>query len=141
MRARIAITWQESLFSVVVSSITILGTALVLVVGGAHVLRGRMTLGELTVVIAYLGAVYGPLSSIAHTSGQLQGALAGAKRVRAMFALVPETMDPPDAIEATGLLGNIRFEHVGFSDPHDTTVLHDIAVSARPGQMVAIIGL
>ena len=29
MNARIAITWQESLFSVVVSTITILGTALV----------------------------------------------------------------------------------------------------------------
>ena len=31
-----------------------------------------MTVGELTVVIAYLGAVYGPLSAIAHTTGQLK---------------------------------------------------------------------
>ena len=91
MNARIAITWQQSLFSVVVSTITILGTALVLIVGGMHVMRGQMTIGELTVVIAYLGAVYGPLSAIAHTTGQLQGAIAGAKRVRAMFALMPET--------------------------------------------------
>ena len=45
-----------------------------------------LTIGELHVVIDYLGAVYGPLSAIAHTTGQLQGALAGAKRVRAMFA-------------------------------------------------------
>ncbi|HTD50370.1 MAG TPA: ABC transporter transmembrane domain-containing protein, partial [Acidimicrobiia bacterium] len=83
MVARIKITWAQSLFSVVVSTITILGTALVLVVGGLHVLQGRMTIGGLTVVISYLGAVYGPLSAIAHTTGQLQGALAGAKRVRA----------------------------------------------------------
>ena len=89
MDARIALTWQQSLFSVVVSTITILGTALVLIVGGIHVMRRQMTIGDLTVVIAYLGAVYGPLSAIAHTTGQLQGALAGAKRVRAMFALMP----------------------------------------------------
>ena len=92
MNARIAITWQQSLFSVVVSTITILGTALVRHRRRhATCMRGQLTVGELTVVIAYLGAVYGPLSAIAHTTGQLQGALAGAKRVRAMFALLPET--------------------------------------------------
>jgi ATP-binding cassette subfamily B protein/subfamily B ATP-binding cassette protein MsbA len=141
MRARIAITWQESLFSVVVSTITILGTGLVLVVGGAHVLRGRMTLGELTVVISYLGAVYGPLSSIAHTTGQLQGALAGAKRVRAMFALTPETVDATDAIDAVAIKGDLRFEEVGFDYPDGTKVLHGISFAATPGEVVALVGL
>jgi ATP-binding cassette subfamily B protein/subfamily B ATP-binding cassette protein MsbA len=141
MRARIAITWQESLFSVVVSTITILGTGLVLVVGGVHVLRGRMTLGELTIVISYLGAVYGPLSSIAHTTGQLQGALAGAKRVRAMFALTPETLDAPGAIDAAAIKGDLRFEEVGFDYPDGTKVLHGISFAAMPGEMVALVGL
>src|SRR5207245_10103697 len=54
MDARIAITWQQSLFGVVVSTITIFGTALVLVVGGMHVLNHRMTVGDLYVVISYL---------------------------------------------------------------------------------------
>jgi ATP-binding cassette subfamily B protein/subfamily B ATP-binding cassette protein MsbA len=141
MDARIALTWQQSLFSVVVSTITILGTALVLVVGGQHVMRGQMTIGDLTVVIAYLGAVYGPLSAIAHTTGQLQGALAGARRVRAMFAIVPETVDVPDAASAAAIVGDVRFEGVGFSYPDGTAVLHDIAFQARPGEMVALVGL
>ena len=79
-----------------------------------------MTIGDLTVVIAYLGAVYGPLSAIAHTTGQLQGAIAGRRRVRAMFALAPETVDAPDAIDATAVKGDIRFEDVGFSYPDGT---------------------
>jgi ATP-binding cassette subfamily B protein/subfamily B ATP-binding cassette protein MsbA len=141
MAARIAITWQQSLFSVVVSTITIIGTAIVVIVGGRFVIDGRLTIGQLTVVISYLGAVYGPLSAIAHTTGQLQGALAGAKRVRAMFALVPETVEAPDAIEAADLKGDVRFERVGFSYPDGTTVLHDIDFEARPGQMVALVGL
>ena len=100
-----------------------------------------MTVGDLTVVIAYLGAVYGPLSAIAHTTGQLQGAVAGARRVRAMFALMPETVDAPDAIDATAIRGDVRFEDVGFTYPDGTDVLHDITFAARPGEMVALVGL
>jgi ATP-binding cassette, subfamily B, bacterial len=141
MNARIAITWQQSLFSVVVSTITILGTALVVIIGGSFVMRSRLSIGELIVVINYLGAVYGPLSAIAHTTGQLQGALAGARRVRAMFALMPETTDAPDAIDAGAVVGEIRVEDVGFTYPNGTRVLHEITFSARPGEMVALVGL
>jgi ATP-binding cassette, subfamily B, bacterial len=141
MNARIAITWQQSMFSVVVSSITILGTALVVIVGGSFVMNGRLSVGQLTVVIAYLAAVYGPLSAIAHTTGQLQGAVAGAKRVREMFALIPETVDAPGAIDAGDIRGNVAFEEVGFTYPDGTQVLHDINFSAKPGEMIALVGL
>jgi ATP-binding cassette, subfamily B, bacterial len=141
MQARISVTLQQSLFSVAVSTITILGTGLVLIVGSLHVMHGQLALGKLTVVITYLAMVYGPLSSIAHTTGQLQGAIAGAKRVRAMFALTPETVDAPDAIEATAVKGDIRFEHVSFSYPDGKDVLHDIEFAAKPGEMVALVGL
>src|SRR4029077_3510655 len=80
MEARIAITWQQSMFSVIVSTITIVGTGLVLVVGGSQVMSGKLSIGILVVVVNYLGAVYGPLSSIAHPTPQLQGATPRATR-------------------------------------------------------------
>jgi ATP-binding cassette subfamily B protein/subfamily B ATP-binding cassette protein MsbA len=141
MNARIAITWQESLFSVFVGTVTLFGTALVVIVGGMHVLRGEMTVGDLTVVVAYLGSVYGPLSSIAHTTGQLQGSVAGAKRVREMLAMEPETRDAPDAVEAQAIKGQIDFVRVGFEYPDGTKVLDDISFTAKPGEMVALVGL
>jgi ATP-binding cassette subfamily B protein/subfamily B ATP-binding cassette protein MsbA len=141
MDARIAITWQQSLFSVVVSTITILGTALVVIVGGDYVMTGRLTIGQLTVVISYLAAVYGPLSAIAHTTGQLQGALAGTKRVHAMFALIPETVEAPDAIDATDIKGDVSVEDVGFTYPNGSRVLHDISFAAKPGEVIALVGL
>jgi ATP-binding cassette subfamily B protein len=141
MAARIALTWQQSVFAALVSVIVIVGTALVLIVGGVHVMRGQMKIGDLVLVIAYLGAIYGPLSAIAHTTGQLQGALAGAKRVRAMLALVPETVEAPGAIDAAAIVGDIRFEDVGFSYPDGTEVLRDITFDAKPGEMVALVGL
>src|SRR5262245_56411821 len=141
MEARIAITWQQSTFSVIVSTITILGTGLILIVAGSQVMHGQLSIGILVVVVNYLGAVYGPLSSIAHTTGQLQGAIAGARRVRAMFALTPETVDSPNAVDATTVAGDIRFEGVGFDYPDGTKVLHDIDFTAKPGEMVALVGL
>jgi ATP-binding cassette subfamily B protein/subfamily B ATP-binding cassette protein MsbA len=139
--ARIAITWQQSLFGVVVGVITIVGTGLVVLVGGLHVMRGQMTVGDMTIVIAYLGAVYGPLAAIAHTTGQLQSAVAGARRVRAMLAMTPETADRPGAIDAERIKGEIRFERVGFSYTGGPDVLHEISFEALPGRMIALVGL
>ena len=143
MRARIALTWQQSLFGALVGTITIAGTALVLVVGGMHVLSGKLMVGSMFVVINYLGAVYGPLSAIAHTTGQLQGAVAGARRVREMLALTPETVEAPGAgaITATNIQGEVRFDNVGFSYPDGANVLHNINFTAQPGQMIAVVGL
>jgi ATP-binding cassette, subfamily B, bacterial len=141
MEARINITWQQSLFGVVVGSITVLGTAVVLIVGGMQVMRGRMTVGDLTIVIAYLSTVYGPLAAIAHTTGQLQGAVAGARRVRAALALTPENVDAPDAVSATAISGRIRFDRVSFAYPDGTEVLKEVSFEADPGQMIALVGL
>ena len=101
----------------------------------ARACAAQMTIGDLTVVIAYLGAVYGPLSAIAHTTGQLQGALAGARRVREMLALVPETVDAPDAIDADGDHGRHPVRGRRASPiPDGTDVLHDITFEAQPGR-------
>jgi ATP-binding cassette subfamily B protein/subfamily B ATP-binding cassette protein MsbA len=140
MSARLSLTWQESLFSVAVSAITLAGTALVLVVGGLHVLDGRLTVGALLVVIAYLAAVYNPISAIAHTTGSLQQAVVSARRVREILARVPERLDDPDALDASGVKGCVRFEAVGFSYDGDRPVLKDVSFEVRPGEIVAIVG-
>jgi ATP-binding cassette subfamily B protein/subfamily B ATP-binding cassette protein MsbA len=141
MRARVDVTWQQLMFSIVISAITILGTALVLIVGGLQVMRGRMTIGDLTIVIAYLGAVYGPLHSIAQTTGQSQAAVAGAKRVRAMLAMTPETTEPTNPEDVGRITGHIQFEGVAFTYPEGGQVLRDITFEAKPGQLVALVGL
>ncbi len=141
MRARLTLTWQESLFSVAVTAITLAGTALVLIVGGLHVLNGTLTLGSLLVVIAYLAAVYDPISAIAHSTGSLQQAVASARRVREIFALTPEILDAPHGIDASGIAGHIRFDEVSFAYDDQRTVLDTISFEARPGELVALVGL
>ncbi len=141
MRARLRLTWQESIFSVAVTAITLAGTALVLIVGGLHVLNGTLTLGSLLVVIAYLAAVYDPISAIAHSTGSLHQAVASARRVRKIFALTPEVLDAPDGIDASGMAGHIRFDAVSFTYKDQRRVLDSISFEARPGELVALVGL
>ena len=141
MEARLRLTWQESLLSVAVSTITLAGTALVLTVGGLHVLDGTLTVGGLLVVVAYLAAVYNPLSSIAHTTGSLQQAVASAHRVQEIFALTPEALDAPDGLDGSTITGDIRFDAVGFAYDDSRPILQGITFVARPGEMVALVGL
>ena len=140
MRARVRLTWQESLFSLAVTGITLAGTAVILVVGGLHVLDGTLTVGTLLVVIAYLAAVYDPVSALAHTIGTLQAAVVSARRVRELFAVRPEAPEAPDAIDASAISGDVRFDDVGFSYDGDRQVLDRVAFTARPGEIVAIVG-
>ncbi len=141
MAARLTLTWQESLFSVAVTAITLAGTALILAVGGLHVIDGRLTVGTLLVVVAYLAAVYDPISEIARTTGLLQQAMVSARRVREILALPPEVLDAPGAVDPSSVKGHIRFEHVCFSYDGTRTVLDDVSFEARPGELVAVVGL
>ena len=140
MRARLDLTWQESLFSVTVTAITLVGTALVLGVGGVHVLNGRLTVGGLLVVVAYLAAVYTPISEIARTTGALQQSIVSARRVRGILALTPEMSDAPGAIDASAITGHIRFNTVVFSYDDDRLVVNGVSFEAHPGEVVALVG-
>jgi ATP-binding cassette subfamily B protein len=142
LAARLSTTRQEALFSATVSSLTIAGTSLVILVGGASVLNGRISLGTLLLLTAYLGFVYGPLCGIANTTGALQQAVASARRIRQTLALVPEPADAPGAIDAQGIArGEVEFDRVSFHYDQGRPVLRAMSFVAKPGELVALVGL
>ena len=141
LNARIGSARQESIFGAVVSGMTIAGTSLVVLAGGLSVLHGRISLGTLLLLTAYLGFVYGPLCGIANTTGALQHAVASARRVRETFALATEPRDPPNALQPSALRGEVVFENVSFAYESGAPVLDGVSFSAAPGTMVALVGL
>jgi ABC-type multidrug transport system fused ATPase/permease subunit len=139
-QAWIGVGKQGTVFSIVTGALTVAGSTLVLIVGGLGVLDGRLTLGTLLLVLAYLGFVYGPLQAIANTTNDLQHAFASARRVRAAFAILPEAPDQPDAVAADGIRGEVVFEDVSFAYGDGPPVLDRVSLVARPGQMIALVG-
>ena len=141
LQARIATTKQESLFAAVVTSMTAFGTALVLLVGGFAVLDGRLSLGTLLLLIAYLGFVYGPLCGIANTAGALQQAVASARRVRETFARTAEPQDLPTAAAVERFRGAVSFDRVCFAYDDGPRVLDEVSFEAKPGETIALVGM
>ncbi len=57
------------------------------------------------------------------------------------LALVPEVLDEPGAIDGSTIKGDVRFDHVSFAYDDARRILDDVSFAARPGEMVALVGL
>src|SRR2546426_3667316 len=95
--ARVKLTVRQTLFSLVVDMTTAIGTTLVLGFGAYHVLQGRLTVGELLIVMAYIGSVYKPLEAISNTIGALQEQLINMQMALDLLDTDLEIKDLPGA--------------------------------------------
>jgi ATP-binding cassette subfamily B protein len=137
---RVKLTVRQTMFSFGVNTITAAGTAAVLGFGGWHVMQGKLTPGELLVVISYIAAVYKPLETISTTVGSLQEIFVA---LEASFGILDTPIDICDAPHATPLrhcAGAVRFEGVSFAYQDRKRTLEDISFEVRPGQVVGIVG-
>jgi ABC-type multidrug transport system fused ATPase/permease subunit len=138
--ARVGITVRQTLFSLVVNTCTATGTALVLAVGALHVREGRLTVGEVLVLLSYIGAVYQPLETISSTIGLLQQQLVSVQGAFLLLDLQPEIADAPRAVALERTRGAIEFRDVRFSYRERDETLRDITFRVEPGQHVALVG-
>jgi ABC-type multidrug transport system fused ATPase/permease subunit len=130
----------KSLLSPIVTIAVALCTAMVLWRGAALVLAGTMTVGALTVYLAYLTKFFKPVKDLATTTNAIAQAAVGVDRVRAILETDTILPERPDAAEPQSLKGNVVFEHVAFGYNGDTPVLKDVSFSIDPGQLVGIVG-
>ena len=138
--ARVKLTVRQTLFSLVVNTITAIGTALVLGYGAFRAMDGGITPGQLLVVMAYLALVYKPLETISSTIGSLQEIFVSLKVAFDLLDKVPEIKDAPDAQAIIRARGQIAFRNVHFNYKGRVDTLKDISFEAREGQVIAIVG-
>jgi ATP-binding cassette subfamily B protein len=72
MQARLRIARTSGILGIMIAMTTAVGTAAVLYLGASHVLAGTLTLGELLLVMAYLGQLYGPMETVSKKVADLQ---------------------------------------------------------------------
>jgi ATP-binding cassette, subfamily B, bacterial len=138
--ARVQLTVRQTLFSLVVNTATATGTALVLGVGAYHVMQGRLTIGQLLVVIAYITAVYKPLETLSTIVGFIQEYLINLKMAAEILDTVPEIRDAPHARDISRVSGKVVFENVSFSYEGRNDTLNNVSFTASAGQVVAVVG-
>jgi ABC-type multidrug transport system fused ATPase/permease subunit len=113
---------------------------LALGVGALHVLEGRLSVGQLLVVMAYIAGVYKPLETISTTVGSLQEMLISLKMSFDLLDTEPEIKDTPHAVACDRVNGAITFEHISFNYRTRVDTLKDISFEVNAGQVVAIVG-
>lgn len=104
------------------------------------VVDGRMTLGDLVLVNAYLLQLAAPLNFLGMVYREVKQALTNMER---LFGLLDQTLDVKDASEAMPLASrnpHVRFEHVGFAYDSRRQILDDVSFEIAPGQTVAVVG-
>lgn len=131
---------EQSMFWSAVSWITRINSQVILVLGAFHVLDGRLTLGELMVILAYVGGIHGPLEEIGHELGEIQSTIISAERSLEVLDTPIEIQDRPGARAIARVEGAVTFEDVCFAYNQDREVLHSIGFTARPGEVTAIVG-
>jgi ABC-type multidrug transport system fused ATPase/permease subunit len=138
--ARVELTKQQITYSLAVGFITTTATSLVLGFGAYQILYGRLTLGELFVIIAYLSSVYSPLESIYSAVTYMHAYIAKTKRVFDILDTEPEIRDRSNARALGTIKGKISFEKVNFAYEDGKQVLSQINLDVLPGQVIGIVG-
>lgn len=140
LQANLRLTLTNVNSALVISTLTVLGTAALYYVGALHVLAGTLTLGTLLVFSAYLLMLYGPIESLTYTAWAMEGATAGAKRCFEVLDRQDDVVDSPSAIEIESAKGPIAFRNVSFRYAVEREILNDINLTIEPNQMIAIVG-
>ena len=138
--ARVDVTVRQTLFSLAVNATTALGTAMVLGYGAYLVLQQQLTIGQLLVVVAYIGSVYKPLEAISSTIGALQDQFVNLRMAFELLEKEPDIKDTPGAVAIDRTRGRLEFEHVSFRYEGRADTLSDICFEAVPGEAVAVVG-
>jgi subfamily B ATP-binding cassette protein MsbA len=130
----------KAILSPVVSTTVAVCTAIVLWRGATLILHGSMSIGELTVYLAYLTQFFKPVKDLATTTNAIAQAAVGAERVRTILDTTDTTPEKPDGLEPETLEGEIEFNHIAFGYDSKVPVLKDVSFRIKSGQFVGVVG-
>jgi len=141
MQARIQQTLIEGGYGMAVTLLTALGMAIVLYLGVVDIKSGRLTLGNLLLVMGYLGQLYSPLRTVGKKMATMQSHFVSAERAFALLDAAPEVVERENARSLARARGGMAFRQVSFSyENKGQPVLQEISFEVRPGQCVGIVG-
>ena len=105
------------------------------------VVDGRMTLGDLVMINAFMIQLYIPLNFLGVLYREIKQSLADPDRMFLLLDREREIADAPDAIDLQLTQPpSVRFEHVAFAYDPARPILHDLSFEIPGGKTVAVVG-
>ena len=145
-RRMIELNIKESMagrwFRVILTTITSVGPMLLYLVGGILMLRydSDLTVGDITVLVALLGRMYGPVNSLLNIQVDWMRSMAMFSRIFEYFDMPVEIQNAPDAITPDHAEGSVEFKHVNFYYEPSRQILKDVTFKLDTGHSIAIVG-
>jgi ATP-binding cassette, subfamily B, bacterial len=154
-------------FFVALGLVAAVGTAVIYGLGAQLVISGTITIGTLVALAAYVGRVYGPLTSLTNARVDVMTALVSFERVFEVLDAPNPLEDAPGAVDLIDPAGEVEFDDVSFRYPAGASVsvaslevggaqldgsvpaldgspgvevLHHVSAVVEPGKLVALIG-
>ena len=108
--------------------------------GAFVVMRGGMSVGQLTSFLNYANQYTKPFNEISGVVTELENALACAKRIFDFIDTPAQEPDVADAVELEKADGSVNVENISFSYRKEVPLLQNISIDVKPGQRIAIVG-
>jgi ABC-type multidrug transport system fused ATPase/permease subunit len=108
--------------------------------GASLILSGAMTVGDLTVFIAYLTKFFSPFQDLDSISNNFAQATVAVERIRSILDIDVSIPERSNACKQAPKVGEIIFENVDFSYDGMNPILKDVGFTINPGQLIGIVG-
>ncbi|MFP4147513.1 MAG: ABCB family ABC transporter ATP-binding protein/permease [Halorhodospira sp.] len=105
-----------------------------------QVAEGRMSLGDLTMINAYLLQLFIPLNNLGFVYREMRESLINIERMFGLLDQAPQVADRPAAATLAPDGGRVAFEEVWFGYQADRPILRGVSFTVEPGQKVALVG-
>jgi len=116
------------------------GVTALMALAADGVVTGRMSLGDLVLVNAFLLQLYLPLNFLGFVYREIKNALADMERMFDLLRQHPDVADAPAAPPLQVAGARIEFDRVSFAYDPRRPVLHEVSFVIEPGQKVAVVG-
>ncbi|MFY3774842.1 ABCB family ABC transporter ATP-binding protein/permease [Marinobacter salsuginis] len=120
----------------------IIGLAMIVIMAMAvrEVASGEITLGDFTMINAYLLQLFIPLNALGFVYREIRQALVNVERLFKLLGDKPAIEDAPDATKLAVDKGEVQFDHIHFAYRPDRPILRDVSFSIPAGHTVAVVG-
>ncbi|MBQ8633241.1 MAG: ABC transporter ATP-binding protein [Lachnospiraceae bacterium] len=129
-------------FFVLIHTFSSVGPMLLYLVGGILMMKydSDLSVGDITVLVALLGRMYGPVNSLLNIQVEWIRSMALFTRIFEYFDMPVEIQNAPDAIVPAIANGNVVFKNVQFSYNPERQILKNVNFELKSGNSIAIVG-